>query len=559
MRVDDYFIQPALSCSGVELNEIGVFTHEAGHAFGLPDLYDTYDGDGKHSGDGNWDLMATGSWGCDGRTPSTPCHMGAWSKAMLGWADVVTLGSDTDLGTLTLPPVESAGTIYRVDAEDASGEYYLLENRERIGFDRNVPGTGMLVWQIDPQLVGSRWASNTVNAFTELGVWIRQADGLAQLETPGGGRGDAGDPFPYTGSSPGNQVFHATSNPASRSRLGTATGLTLLDIERVGQDVSLRALTRFTRVTVGSEGDGGAGGLLTVDGAAIPEATHTYLSAPFEEHSVEASAGEALGDGVRRPFVGWVDDASAPRVRTVDTPVQDLTLTARYAGREVELAVALTGGVEGIAPGTIVSDPVGEGLWFAEGSTVSVRAVPRTGFGFLAWTGALQGQPNPTTVTMDAPVQAGADFEVTYAFAPTSLTVPAAESLTRQLAPQNGNAPYTWTVLSGTLPDGLTLEADGRLMGAATVTGTFPLQLRVRDSIGLTAQGTLALQVDAPALTVAALASPFLLTGPTLTPEQRRFLDHQGNGDTNYDLGDFRAWVLANPGLPLSARDPGTS
>ncbi len=554
VRVDDYFIQPALSCSGVELNEIGVFTHEAGHAFGLPDLYDTYDGDGKHAGDGNWDLMATGSWGCDGRTPSTPCHMGAWSKEMLGWADVVTLSPDTDLGTLTLLPVEDGGTIYRVDAEDGSGEYYLLENRERIGFDRNVLGTGMLVWQINPQIIASRWQGNAVNAYSDLGVWIRQADGLAQLETPGGGRGDSGDPYPYTGSASENHVFHAASNPASRSDQGTATGLTLLDIERVGQDVSLRALTRFTRVTVGSEGDAGAGGLLTVDGAAVPEATHTYQSAPFEEHSVEAAAGEALGEGIRRPFVEWKDEPTAPRLRTVDTPIEDVTLTARYGGRELELSVDLSGGVDGISPGTIQSDPVGDGLWFEEGSTVTVEAVPRRGFGFLAWTGALEGQPNPATVTMDAPVQAGADFEVTYAFAPTSLTIPAAESATRQLAPENGNAPYTWTLLSGTIPEGLNLEADGRLMGAATVTGTFPLQLKVKDSIGLTAEGTLALQVDAPVLTVAALASPFLLTGPTLTAEQQRFLDRQGNNDTHYDLGDFRAWVLANPGLPLSAQ-----
>jgi hypothetical protein len=31
------------------------------------------------------------------------------------------------------------------------------------------------------------------------------------------------------------------------------------------------------------------------------------------------------------------------------------------------------------------------------------------------------------------------------------------------------------------------------------------------------------------------------------------FLDRQGNADGAYDLGDFRAWVLANPSLPLSA------
>ena len=84
IKVDDYVIQPSLSCSGGALSPIGVFTHELGHAFGLPDLYDTDTSNGKHAGAGNWELMASGSWGCDNASPSTPCHMGAWSKEVLG-------------------------------------------------------------------------------------------------------------------------------------------------------------------------------------------------------------------------------------------------------------------------------------------------------------------------------------------------------------------------------------------------------------------------------------------------------------------------------------------
>ncbi|RMG63697.1 MAG: hypothetical protein D6722_17425, partial [Bacteroidetes bacterium] len=38
IKIDDYVIQPALSCSG-DMIEIGIFCHEFGHAFGLPDLY----------------------------------------------------------------------------------------------------------------------------------------------------------------------------------------------------------------------------------------------------------------------------------------------------------------------------------------------------------------------------------------------------------------------------------------------------------------------------------------------------------------------------------------
>jgi len=189
IRIEDYFVQGVLSCDQTSLNEIGVFAHETGHAFGLPDLYDTRGVGAPHSGNGNWELMAHGTWGCDDRTPEWPCHMGAWSKAMLGWVDVVTLPPDADHGTLTLPPVLTSGVVYRVDAADGSGEYFLIENRQRLGYDAGAPSDpndglfaeGILIWQIDANAVASRWASNQVNASSHMGVWLRQADGVDQL------------------------------------------------------------------------------------------------------------------------------------------------------------------------------------------------------------------------------------------------------------------------------------------------------------------------------------------------------------------------------------------
>ena len=64
---------------------------------------------------------------------------------MLGWVTVVTLPLDTDLGTLTLPPVETSGTVYLANAGDGSGEYFLLENRQEIGYDRGLRSEGLLV------------------------------------------------------------------------------------------------------------------------------------------------------------------------------------------------------------------------------------------------------------------------------------------------------------------------------------------------------------------------------------------------------------------------------
>src|SRR5690606_2082802 len=79
----DYAIQSELEGSSNfngPIKSIGVFAHEFGHIFGLPDLYDT---DNSSEGLGNWCLMAGGSYGGNGATPETPVHLSAWAKQEL--------------------------------------------------------------------------------------------------------------------------------------------------------------------------------------------------------------------------------------------------------------------------------------------------------------------------------------------------------------------------------------------------------------------------------------------------------------------------------------------
>jgi M6 family metalloprotease-like protein len=552
IKVDDYLIQPARSCfSG--LAEIGVFTHELGHAFGLPDLYDTDPGNGRHQGVGTWDLMATGSWGCDDRSPERPCHMGAWSKMMLGWVDVVDVPAGTPRTTVALPPVASSGTVYRVWSDDGSGEYVLLENRQRMGFDASLHEEGLLVWQVDPERVAAFWGINEVNGAPDRGVWLRQADGLDELGREGRGRGDAGDPFPLVTPEATNRVFHASSTPASTSRFGTGTGVTLLDIRRTGDHVAFDLLNRRVPVTVRSEEEGRTGDLFAVNGRTVSGASHSFRSAPFERNEIEAAGGEPVEPGVRRPFQAWLDDPDAPRARTVETPLEGLTLVARYGGEEVQLSVESSGGVEGVEPGEFASIPFAPELWFARGTEVSVEARARQGFRFVGWSGALAGRPNPARVVLDGPVRAGADFELTYAARAASATLRAAREEEVALVVENGTAPVTWTLLDGSLPDGLRLDPAGRISGAALETGTFPLEMEARDALGLAATAPVTLVVEDPRLGMDALAAPFLFqASPTLTAAEARFLDRRGNANGTYDLGDFRSWVLAHPDLPAS-------
>lgn len=553
--IEDYFVQGAVKCSGSGLNDIGVFTHELGHAFGLPDLYDTRAVGIAHDGAGSWELMAAGTYGCGNNTPDRPCHMGAWSKAMLGWVRVDTLPPDTDLGTLTLPPVETSGIAYRVDAEDGSGEYFLMENRQSLAsvyFDQALPAEGLLIWQIDQAAVDARWLLNTVNSFDHMGVWLRQADGLDELGTPGGDRGDSGDPFPGV---TGNTAFHAATNPAATSYQGTATGLTILDVTPVGDDLDFRLLTRFTRLTLTSSGtSAGASGLFTVDGATVPDAPDNFaLSAPFVPRTIQAAAGDSVSPGVRTSFSQWDDDPAESRTRVVVTPLADTTFNATYSGTEYELRVDLTGGVNGVLPGSVTTTPPSADLWFTPGTGVSVTAAAQTGFSFVAWTGDLSGQPNPASVTMDAPVFGGADFELIYGVPDTLVALVGATPVSLQLEVLNGTSPVVWFVQGGTVPAGVVVGSDGSITGAALELGSYPLVLRATDALGLTAMANVTLDVAAPAIPLARLGDAFFLGSQPLDSLEEALLDREGNDNGRYDLGDFRSWVLAYPSLPLSA------
>ena len=541
IRIDDYFVLPVLSCDGGALNEIGIFTHEVGHAFGLPDLYDVRY---QHAGVGTWDLMASGAWGCDDDTPERPCHMGAWSKAMLGWVEVISLDPGMDHGTLVLPAVETGGPVFRVDAQDGSGEYFLLENRQPVlgSYDQDLHGGGgLLVWQVDPVRVSARWSANTVNGSDQPGVRLRQADGRGDLLRSGGGRGDAGDPFP---GSTGNVAFHAGSDPAAESYEGTATGITIRNIQAsslAGADASFDLTTRLTRVTLVADGSAGTERIFSVNGASPQPSGGTFDAVPFSRSRVEAAAGEVLEPGVRRPFRGWVGGEPS-RVRTLDVPLTDTTLNALYSGREIQLGVTLESDAGAVVPGVVASAPGSPDLWFVEGQDVEVRVEPRTGFSFTAWTGDLEGASNPTFVTMMEPVFAGASLTSIYAVPDATFEARAAAAQSLTLQASNANLPVAWSVVSGALPEGMSLRNAGRLEGTPLETGQFTVAVRARDAIGLVAEGQVVVDVGPAEITPSRAVTPFILGG-SLTEAEAAVLDRNGNGDGRYDLGDFRAWV----------------
>ena len=171
--------------SGAGITRIGVICHETGHFFGLPDLYDY---SSTTDGLGGWCLMAGGSWnGADGESPT---HLSAWSKVFLGFAKTVPVHSKTGL---SLPRVEDNAVVGMLRDGMSNDEYFLIENRAKVGFD-NCPeiNPGLLIYHVD-----QRNANNDLGTWPHPAVKIEEADGNDSLGIGGGGA-QAGDAWTST-------------------------------------------------------------------------------------------------------------------------------------------------------------------------------------------------------------------------------------------------------------------------------------------------------------------------------------------------------------------------
>jgi M6 family metalloprotease-like protein len=239
IRINDYVVVPAQSCKGT-MSTIGVYCHEFGHAFGLPDLYDTDDSNGQSAGVGGWDLMGSGSMGDDGVSPS---HMSAWSKEYLGWlhsSDIILSQKNVKLRASSSNPFA-----LKIDIDD--DQAYLLEYRRKDGFDKSLTGSGLLIWQVTNSIIEPGLANNRANAdHAKPGLSVVEADDEWDLKKNHrhGNRGDAGDVFPGTDK---KMSFDRGSSPAAMrsKRMGD---IAICNIREVGQvmqfDVELGATAR---------------------------------------------------------------------------------------------------------------------------------------------------------------------------------------------------------------------------------------------------------------------------------------------------------------------------
>ncbi len=229
VKVDRYSCTPELRGNrGDGISRIGVCCHEIGHALGAMDYYDTdYTINGEYPGTGEWDVMGSGSWNNDGVSPA---RFNPYVRAYdFGWVEVETLTQQNN--NYEIQPSTAQNDDFIKLETGSPDDFYLLENRIQQGFDSAIPGEGLMIYHVHPDI--ERYAqSNTINAAFPMMMYPVCASSKEQIPSTYNSYGNINsDGCPFPGSSV-NSSFGSLSTPAAFSWNGTKVSFSLNNIQK---------------------------------------------------------------------------------------------------------------------------------------------------------------------------------------------------------------------------------------------------------------------------------------------------------------------------------------
>lgn len=227
VTVDTYACSSELNGDG-NLDGIGTFCHEFSHCMGFPDLYDTsYAG---WFGMGDFDLMCSGSYNGDSKCPA---GYSAYEKAECGW---LTLKDMTDVEKETsiagVQPMSADGDAYIIKNKGHEDEYYILENRQKTGWDSYLPASGLMITHVDYDADIWDWNMPNTSGKYEDANGNTKTNDHQRLTIFRAGKstaeyGDASDLYPY-GS---NNSLTKTSRPAATFHNTNSDGSNYMHID----------------------------------------------------------------------------------------------------------------------------------------------------------------------------------------------------------------------------------------------------------------------------------------------------------------------------------------
>ena len=169
------------------IDGIGTFCHEFSHCMGLKDHYDI---NGRGYGTGFWDIMC---FGCYNGNSFLPAEYNSYEKMFCGWKEPIVLNAEPQK-IEGMKALAAGGDTYIFYNDGNENEYYMLENRQKTGWDAALPGEGLIVLHVDYSK--GAWEDNQVNYNA-----ARQRMTVIPADNTLGSTDEdkAGDAWPYQG------------------------------------------------------------------------------------------------------------------------------------------------------------------------------------------------------------------------------------------------------------------------------------------------------------------------------------------------------------------------
>lgn len=220
------------------------------------------------------------------------------------------------------------------------------------------------------------------------------------------------------------------------------------------------------------------------DGLELDPASGAIAGTPLKAgpFNFTLAASDEIQRRASAPFTIRVNDASLPLTILPDSVLSDAVVGKRYS--------ATFGAQGGKGPYLIDVTGGGSGLRVAG---ASLDGVPDQAGSLSIGVRARDGNNADVRKTFALRIlPAGALNIVTESLPDGSLGLP--YSIT--LAAENGTAPYLWSLVRGSLPEGFSLDSlTGVLSGAATANGQFVVTTVVADAAGITSRKSFAFEV----------------------------------------------------------------